>query len=434
MTSRAVAIRRMWMSPSLSGRGRGEHVARQRAGRRVSARIGRDGAARLRIEMRNSAALRTEMRSAGRAIPLCGGGMSTRRASARFVHGRGAMTGPPMRLAVAALLLPMSLGACGQEHPGAEGALPTRLPPGDHATVDEPFEPIPQSVSLDPRRVELGRRLFEDPRLSGSGERACVDCHDLGAGGIVPGEPKSNHPRNETGPYNVPTVFNVAYNFRFNWNGKFETLEGHLSGPMMSENVMDAGSWDALVERIRGHYRDDFVEAGYRDGVDEDNVRDALATYERALITPNSRFDRYLRGEIELDEDEERGFELFKTVGCITCHQGINVGGNLFQRFGVVADAFEGRPVNERDMGRYLLTGNEEDAHVFRVPSLRNVEVTAPYFHDGSAATLQEAVKHMARVQLGYMLSEREVRDLVAFLRTLTGTLHGVSLAKEGGR
>ncbi|MFW5920695.1 MAG: cytochrome-c peroxidase [Polyangiales bacterium] len=343
------------------------------------------------------------------------------------------MTPRSIALGAAVLLSVSGLAACGNAPDDAASSVASRLPPGGHATTDEPFEPIPQQVSLDPRRVELGRRLFEDPALSGSGERACVDCHDLGAGGIVPGEARSNHPRNATGPYNVPTVFNVAYNFRFNWNGKFETLEGHLSGPMMRPEVMDAGSWDDVVGRIRDSYRDDFAEAGYEGGVTEDNVRHALATYERALITPNSRFDRYLRGEIELTEREARGYELFKTVGCKTCHQGINVGGNLFQRFGVVEDAFEGRPITERDMGRYLVTGDEDDAHVFRVPSLRNVEVTAPYFHDGSAETLEEAVEHMGRVQLGYLLTDEEVKDIVAFLRTLTGTLHGTSLAKDRG-
>ena len=326
----------------------------------------------------------------------------------------------------------LALVACAQPTDRSVDAPTARIPELEVATAEDPIEPIPQELDLDERRVELGRRLFVDPALSGDGERACVDCHDLSAGGIVPGETQSNHPLNETGPYNVPTVFNVAFNFRLNWNGKFETLEEHLAGPMMNPEVMNAGTWDALVQRIRPRYDAEFRDAGYA-RVDETTVRSAIATYQRSLITPDSRFDRHLRGEIELTDEEAEGYALFKSVGCISCHQGINVGGNLFQRFGVMADAFDGRPLTERDMGRYLLTGDADDAHVFRVPSLRNVAVTAPYFHDGSAATLEQAVSHMARVQLGYLLSDREVELIVAFLRTLTGEVDGRPLAPEGG-
>jgi cytochrome c peroxidase len=164
--------------------------------------------------------------------------------------------------------------------------------------------------------------------------------------------------------------------------------------------------------------------------VSETSIRHALSTFERSLVTPDAPFDRFLRGESVLSEAEAGGFELFTTIGCASCHQGINVGGNLFQRFGVVADAFEGRPIQTRDYGRMLRTGREEDAHVFRVPSLRNVAVTAPYFHDGSAPTLDLAVRRMGAVQLGYALSDGEAAQLVAFLNTLTGEYQGRSLAE----
>lgn len=344
---------------------------------------------------------------------------------------RGLRGAAPIALVV---LLPLvALVACADPSGSPDDAPVVRIPEEHVATAEDPIEPIPHELDLDARRVELGRRLFHDRRLSGSGERACVDCHDLSAGGIVPGEAQSNHPLNETGPYNVPTVFNVAFEFRLNWNGKFHTLEEHLAGPMMSPNVMDAGGWDALIGRIRGPYESAFVAAGYPDGVTEQSIRSVIATYQRSLITPDSRFDRHLRGEIDLTDDERRGYALFKSVGCITCHQGINVGGNLFQRFGVVEDAFDGRPLTENDMGRYLVTGDEDDAFVFRVASLRNVAITAPYFHDGSAATLEEAVSHMARVQLGYLLDDEEVRLIVAFLHTLTGQLDGRPLAAGEG-
>jgi cytochrome c peroxidase len=305
----------------------------------------------------------------------------------------------------------------------------SRLPPELVATTDDPFEPIPASLDLAPEEVELGRRLFVDPRVSGDGSRSCVDCHVLEEGGIVPGEARSNHPLNETGPYNVPTVFNVAFNFRYNWQGRFETLEDHLGGPMMSEVVMDAGSWPALVGRLKPHYQGDFVRAGYPAGVTEEAIREVLASYQRSLITPHARFDRYLRGEVGLSEDEARGYALFKDVGCVSCHQGTNVGGNLFQRYGVMEDPFGGRELTERDYGRMQITHREEDAHVFRVPSLRNVEVTPPYFHDGSATTLEDAVRHMGRVQLGYVLTDEEVRLIATFLRSLTGEWDGARLA-----
>lgn len=328
----------------------------------------------------------------------------------------------------AALLSAACTGACGDVvGPDDDRVAASRLPDEGIATTDNPFEPIPSELDLDPRRVELGRRLFADPRLSGDGSRACTDCHDLAQGGIVPGEAQSNHPLNATGPYNVPTVYNVAFNFRYNWQGKFETLEQHLGGPMMSAAVMDAGSWDSVIERIGPHYRREFVAAGY-DTLDERAVRESIATYQRSLITPHSRFDQHLTGERELEADEREGYEIFKSIGCVSCHQGINVGGNLYQRYGVMADPFGGRELSERDYGRMAVTDREEDAFVFRVPSLRNVEMTAPYFHDGSSPTLDDAVRHMGAVQLGYVLTVREVRLIASFLRTLTGKYDGVLL------
>lgn len=326
-----------------------------------------------------------------------------------------------------ALLL---LAACSTD-PGAERARPSsRIPERSTATAEDPIAPIPLTMELDERRTSLGRRLFRDPRLSGDGTRACVDCHELSQGGIVPREARSNHPLNATGPYNVPTIYNVAFNFRFNWNGRFHTLEEHLAGPMMSETVMDAGSWPELVGRLRPHYDGAFIQAGYAEGVTEESIRSVIAEYQRSLTTPNAKLDRFLRGEVELDPIEREGYELFESIGCISCHQGINVGGNLFQRFGVMEDAFGGRELRPLDYGRQLLTGLDEDAHVFRVPSLRNVEVTDPYFHDGSARTLEAAITHMGRVQLGYVLTEGEVAAIAAFLRTLTGEVDGRSLAE----
>ena len=319
------------------------------------------------------------------------------------------------------LLATLLLGCAASADPAHSGS-GGRLPPALLASAELPFEPIPRTVEVDEDRRVLGERLFHDPRLSGGGDRACSDCHVLDQGGVNPGERRSNHPvDNPTGTYNVPTVFNVGFNFRYNWNGKFRTLEDHLSGPMMSPIVMDAGTWEALVARLAPAYEDDFLAAGYA-ALDEASVKDAMATYQRSLVTPDSPFDRHLRGEEPLSADARAGFELFRQLGCSTCHQGINLGGNLFQKFGVLDDPFRGRKERvDSDYGRMLVTGDRADAFVFRVPSLRNVALTAPYFHDGSAATLHEAVEVMARVQLGFELTATEKDQLVAFLESLTG-------------
>jgi cytochrome c peroxidase len=164
----------------------------------------------------------------------------------------------------------------------------------------------------------------------------------------------------------------------------------------------------------------------YPEGITATSVRQAIATYCLSLVTPNSRFDRYLRQEITLTSEEQAGYELFREYGCVSCHQGINIGGNMLQRFGVMKDYFAERGhVGPSDYGLYAATGREEDRFVFRVPSLRNVAETGPYFHDGSAETLEDAVVTMARYQLGRELGPLETARIVAFLRTLTGALAG---------
>lgn len=324
-----------------------------------------------------------------------------------------------LSLAVLVGYVSASVG-CDVSPPGPLAPEEEALETNDPAAL--PFAPLPTEMSLDPARVALGRKLFADRRLSGDGRRSCIDCHDLAAGGVSPNEPRSNHPLNDTGPYNVPTVYNVAFNFRYNWQGTFATLDDHLQGLMMSELVMNAGSWEQLAARLAPHYDAEFRAAGFEAGVSEAAIREVLTSYERSLVTPNSPFDRYLEGDEDaLDDAARRGLALFVSVGCASCHQGINIGGNLFQRFGVMEDAFGGRELRATDYGRMMLTGRPEDAHVFRVPSLRNVALTAPYFHDGSAETLPEAVRHMARVQLSCGLEDAEVDDLVAFLESLTG-------------
>ena len=197
-----------------------------------------------------------------------------------------------------------------------------------------------------------------------------------------------------------------------------------MDGPLLHPSEM-ASSWADVLALLKREpaYSAPFAEI-YADGVTADNVRDAIATFERSLVTPNSRFDRYLRGETgALHAQELEGYRLFMETGCVTCHQGINVGGNMFQVFGRMGNYFADRGGVEQaaDLGRYNVTGDERDKHKFKVPSLRNVELTAPYFHDGSAATLEAAVQTMAHYQIGQPLHDDEVADIVAFLKTLTG-------------
>ncbi|NDJ62784.1 MAG: cytochrome-c peroxidase [Chloroflexi bacterium] len=299
--------------------------------------------------------------------------------------------------------------------------------------IDGPIQPIPFAVTLDQRRVTLGRDLFTDPRLSGSGTISCSTCHDLVNGGID-GLPVSVGIDERTGFVNAPTVYNSAYNFRQFWDGRAESLEDQIDGPV--NNDFEMGSdWDTVIATLSQHapYLEAFGTI-YPDGITVDNIKDAIATFQRSLVTPNSRFDQYLRGdESAITEAERRGYALFHSYGCISCHQGINVGGNLFQRFGIMRDYFADRGhITPADLGRYNVTGREEDRHVFKVPGLRNIALTAPYFHDASAATLEDAVQTMGFYQLGLSLDDEDVALLVAFLETLTGEHPELSVQFEG--
>jgi cytochrome c peroxidase len=295
--------------------------------------------------------------------------------------------------------------------------------PAAQATPEDPVEPVQRMTGLDPRKIALGGRLFTDPILHEKGEIACSTCH-LAAHGGADGRRMSDVEGQPAAVVNTPTIYNVGLNFRFNWNGRFMDLEQHLDGPMTSPRVM-ATTFEAVVRRLRGHreYPAEF-RAIWPDGVTEANVREALVTFERSLVTLDAPFDRFLNGDTAaLSEEEREGYKVFKTHGCISCHQGMGLGGNMFQRFGVFGDYFRARGggITDADLGLYAVTKREEDRHVFRVASLRNVALTAPYFHDGSAETLEEAVQTMSEIQLGRPLNPEQTRAVVAFLKTLTG-------------
>lgn len=294
----------------------------------------------------------------------------------------------------------------------------------------EPIAPIPSAATLDLDKVRLGERLFHDVRLSRGDVVACASCHRLDGGG------DDDHARSlsrvDGAPlaFNAPTVFNAALSFRLNWRGNFRTLEEQNEAVLLEPRLMNM-TWEELLAKLRADpdYKAAFA-AAYGSGPERAHVLDALATFQRSLLTPDARFDRFLRGEPDaITEAEERGYQLFKTYGCAACHQGVNVGGNLFQKFGIFGDPPpELHPVTEADLGRFALTGEEWDRHVFRVPSLRNVGVTAPYFHNGRVPTLERAVEVMARRQLGRTLTEQEIDLIAEFLHTLTGQYRGRSL------
>lgn len=298
------------------------------------------------------------------------------------------------------------------------------------AQSDEPIRPLPIEVKLDANKVSLGARLFNDKRLSQDNSISCASCHSMTKGG-ADGMVSATGIGGKKGPINTPTVFNSTYNFRQFWDGRAASLEEQAAGPVHNPKEMGS-SWAQVLPKLA---QDDTLVAqfktSYPDGLQAKNIQDAIAVFERSLTTPNARLDRYLRGDkAALSSDELRGYQLFKAYGCVACHQGVNIGGNMFQTFGVMGDYFAKRGnANEADLGRYNVTKLESDKHVFKVPSLRNVALTAPYFHDGSAATLGDAVDVMFRYQLGRPASAQDKELIVKFLHTLTGELNGKPLA-----
>lgn len=289
--------------------------------------------------------------------------------------------------------------------------------------------PIPDSIALDPRKIALGDRLFHDTRFSRDNSLSCASCHVLEKGG-GDGRPRSIGINGQEVAMNAPSVFNSGYNVRQFWDGRAATLEDQIEGPV--HNQKELGSdWTQIIGKLAADPQlvTEF-KAVYPEGIRPENIKDAIATFERALVTPNSRFDRHLKGNRDaLSADEIRGYQLFKSYGCVSCHQGVNVGGNIFAKLGVMRDYFKERGGNApANLGRYNVTGQEEHKHVFKVPSLRNVAVTGPYFHDGSVKTLEEAVLLMGRHQLDVAIPQQDIVLIVNFLHTLTGQHRGKPL------
>ncbi len=288
------------------------------------------------------------------------------------------------------------------------------------------FKPLPEVMpasELNPttaEKIQLGKKLYYDPRLSLSGVISCNTCHNLATYGSDNLENSLGH-NFQTGGRNAPTVLNAGIHVAQFWDGREPDLEGQAKGPVLNPLEMGMPDSELVIQRLSSipEYREEFaVVFKGDDPVNYDNVANAIAAFERTLVTP-SRFDDYLKGNAQaLTPEEQEGLQLFMAKACITCHNGAGVGGSMYQKFGVV------KPYkNQKDEGKYTVTNNEADKYVFKVPSLRNITRTYPYFHDGKVWDLNEAVFIMGDSQMGIQLSDEEISKIVIFLDSLTGEI-----------
>lgn len=288
----------------------------------------------------------------------------------------------------------------------------------DSAAGDEPIQPIAPYKLTQPAKAELGKKLWFDPRLSRSGFISCNSCHNLSMGGSDNLKTSIGH-NWQKGPINSPTVLNSSLNLAQFWDGRAKNLQEQAGGPIANPGEM-ASTHTLAVDVLQSipQYRQEFARVYGSDKIDINRITDAIAVFEETLVTPNSRFDKWLKGDKKvLTAQELAGYQLFKNSGCVACHNGPAVGGASFQKMGLVTPYKTDNPA----IGRAAVTGKDADRFNLKVPTLRNVELTYPYFHDGAAATLSEAVDTMGKLQLGKQFTRSENANIVAFLKTLTG-------------
>ena len=311
---------------------------------------------------------------------------------------------------------------------------------GDGLTGDranEPVRPIDQALEFDEAKAALGYALYHDPRLSIDNTVSCASCHELDNAG-VDNHQYSHGVNDQLGGVNAPTVYNAVYNFVQFWDGRAQTLADQAAGPPLNPVEMASESFDQIIGKLKADKT--FAKAFekvYPEGLTEANITDAIEQFERTLITPNSAFDKWLRGDNSaLTAQEVNGYELFKKYDCATCHVGQNLGGLSYELMGHRRDYFAARglELTHEDNGRFKETGLERDRHRFKVPGLRNVEHTWPYYHDGTRETLEEAVRDMGKYQSDVNLSDKETADIVAFLKTLTGEYNGTAITTSNSR
>lgn len=294
----------------------------------------------------------------------------------------------------------------------AADALPTEAPaPADNPTT--------------PAKVALGKMLYHDPRLSSTGTVSCASCHNVMLGG-EDNRPNSMGVNGQTGGRSAPTVWNAAFNQVQFWDGRAESLEAQAAGPVTNPIEMGMKSWDEVVARLNSieGYQKAFADAFGGNAISKDTATKAIAAYERTLITPNSPYDKYVTGEKSaMTEQQVRGMNKAVELGCTGCHSGPAFNGpGVFQKFPMHSNGmYLAKYHFNKDLGLADVTKKQGDEHLFKVPTLRNIALTAPYFHNGSVKTLDEAVKVMGKLQLDKDLSEQEIKDIVAFLNALTG-------------
>ena len=305
------------------------------------------------------------------------------------------------------------------------------------ARANEPVRPIDQTLDVDPAKAALGFALYHDTRLSVDNTVSCASCHELDNAG-VDNHQYSHGVNDQLGGVNAPTVYNAVYNFVQFWDGRAQTLAAQAAGPPLNPVEMASESFDQIVAKLMKDKK--FVReftAVYPDGLNEANITDAIEQFERTLITPNSPFDKWLRGDDSAITPEQlAGYELFKKYDCATCHAGQNLGGLSYELMGLRRHYFaeRGLELTHEDNGRFKETGVERDRHRFKVPGLRNVEHTWPYYHDGTRETLEEAVRDMGLYQSGVELSDAEIASIVDFLTALTGEHNGKPITTSNSR
>ena len=333
------------------------------------------------------------------------------------------------------MLVVLALFACGGE-PAADVTEATKTDAPKYAFEDDAlrkmFAPLPEVMASEknpvtPEKVELGRMLYYDTRLSKNHDVACNSCHLLDQYGDDGAATSTGH-KQQKGGRNAPTVYNAALHTAQFWDGRAADVEEQAKGPVLNPIEMAMASEGAAITVLKSipGYGEPFGKAfpGESDPITYDNMAKAIGAFERTLVTPG-RFDAWLNGDATaLTADERAGLDLFASTGCTACHGGVAMGGSTFQKLGAVT------PYETPDLGKYELTKNEADKYVFKVPSLRNIAETGPYFHDGSVATLEDAVSLMARHQLGKELTNQEVASIVTFLKATMGPLPTEKIAK----
>lgn len=314
----------------------------------------------------------------------------------------------------------------------------TQFYPNELAAAEfknEPIRPIPDSIAVDAAKVQLGKELYHDTRLSGDGTISCATCHSIETAG-VDNDQFSEGIAGQLGGINAPTSYNAAFNFVQFWNGRAATLAEQAAGPPLNPVEMGSKSFEEIAAKLSedADFSKRFL-ASYPEGINEKTITDAIAEYEKTLLIPNSPFDLYLKGDkTAMTEEQIEGYAIFKDYKCATCHAGVNMGGLSYELMGQRDNYFQNREINEKsgltdsDNGRWAQTKVERDRYRFKTPTLRNVALTWPYYHDGSVSTLEKAIEMMAEFQVGRKMSEPEIAKVKTFLDAQTGQFQGKTL------